>query len=162
MTLSENDAVFNSIRKYLDEHQVAYEVRRHEPTLTSEAAAEARGEELRTGAKALLMKCGDEFRLLVLPADCRLDSKAVRRMTNVRKARFATKEELLEFTGLVPGSVPPFGKPVLPFPLHIDERLTDNERVAFNAGMLTRSIVLPATEYFRVANGAIGQFSIRD
>ena len=73
--------------------------------------------------------------------------------------RFASRIELLELTGLVPGAVPPFGKPVLDFPLYVDERLRQNTRIAFNAGMLTRSMIISSTDYLRVAEGLIGQFS---
>jgi len=50
--------------------------------------------------------------------------------------RFASREELLELTGLVPGSVPPFGRPILPFPLYVDTGIAANDRIAFNAGSL--------------------------
>ena len=49
--------------------------------------------------------------------------------------------ELSERTGLVSGDVPPFGEPVLPFPLYADESVFENPRIAFNAGSLTDSII---------------------
>jgi hypothetical protein len=48
----------------------------------------------------------------VLPANCKADSAAIRNELGVRKTRFANREELWELTGLVPGSVPPFGRPI--------------------------------------------------
>lgn len=66
---------------------------------------------------------------------------------------------LLELTGLVPGAVPPFGRPVWAFPLYIDEGLQKNARIAFNAGMLTRSLILSGTDYFLVAAGHPGRFA---
>ena len=114
-------------------------------------AAQARGEELRTGGKALLMKVDKDYQLFVLPADRKIDSSRIRRKQQARKLRFATPDELLELTGLVPGSVPPFGKPILPFDLFIDDAVCDNERIAFNAGSLTDSIVLAIGDYFQVA-----------
>ena len=67
------------------------------------------------------------------------------------RVRFATHEELLEKTGLVPGSLPPFGRPILPFPLHVDASTLANERIAFNAGSLTDSIVMGVDDYRRAA-----------
>lgn len=140
-----------AIRGLLEEHGVEFREVHHEPTYTSEESARARGEELRNGGKALLMKAGEEFALFVLPADRRIDSAAVRRELGVRRTRFAGREELMEMTGLVPGSVPPFGRPVLPFDLYVDAAIAENERIAFNAGSLTDSVIMHVEDYLDVA-----------
>src|SRR6188768_1156312 len=101
-----SDSILARIRGLLEENQAPYRLVEHPPTRTSEESAAARGEPLEVGAKALLLKTDDVFRLFVLCADMQLDSGAVRRHLNVKKTRFATPEELLELTGLVPGSVP--------------------------------------------------------
>lgn len=149
------------IRQFLTEAGIAFREVQHEPTFTSEDSARARGEELKTGGKALLMRGDERMLLFVLPADRRADSAAIRRELGLKKLRFATKEELLELTGLVPGSVPPFGPPILPFPLYIDSRIQANERIAFNAGSLTDSIILSVVDYLSVARPA-GCFSFAE
>jgi prolyl-tRNA editing enzyme YbaK/EbsC (Cys-tRNA(Pro) deacylase) len=126
---------------------------------TSEESARARGEELRAGGKALVIKVDDTFRLFVLIADSKLDSAAIKSCFKARKTRFATPEELKEMTGLVPGSAPPFGPPVLPFPLYADESILENERIAFNAGSLTDSIIMPTGAWRRLAQPEIFRFS---
>lgn len=147
-----SDTVLVSIRKFLTEQEVSFFEKEHAQTFTSEESAAARGEELSVGAKALLLKTDDVFRLFVLPADKKLDSTAIRSRLNVKKTRFATREELLELTGLVPGSVPPFGHPILPFELFADATIgTERDRVAFNAGSLTNSIIMSATDWLKVA-----------
>ncbi len=124
----------------------------HEPTYTSEQSAAARGEELSVGAKALLVKVDAEFKLFVLPADRKLDSRHARRLFAAKKIRFASADELQQLTGLTPGSVPPFGEPILPFELYADEAIgQDVDRVAFNAGSLTRSIMMAAADWYTVA-----------
>src|SRR5262245_48045619 len=105
------EKVLDSIRQLLTDAGVPFREVNHAPTYTSEESARARGEELRTGGKAIVLKTDDVFRVFVLPADRRLDSSAVKRQLSVKKVRFATPEELLEQTSLVPGSVPPFGPP---------------------------------------------------
>src|SRR4051812_5663886 len=114
------DQVHEKIRDLLARERIAFKEVHHEPTQTSEESARVRGESLGVGAKALLLKTDDSFRLFVLPADRQLDAKRVKQELKVRSTRFATKEELLELTGLVPGSVPPFGVPILPFQLCAD------------------------------------------
>lgn len=154
-----SSSVLESIRQLLDDAGVVYKFVHHEPTYTSEQSAQARGESIKIGGKALLMKVGDDFRLFVISAARRVDSAAVRKHFSVKKSRFASGEELQEKTGLVPGSVPPFGKPVLPFDLYVDESILQNERIAFNAGSLTDSIIMPVDDYMRIARGEVFSFS---
>ena len=143
--------ILPAIQHLLTEAGVSFREVHHEATRTSEESAKARGEELRIGGKALLMKGDDLFRLFVLPADRKLDSGAIRREFGWKKLRFATPDELLELTGLVPGCVPPFGVPILPFELCLDQAVTQNPRLAFNAGSLTDSIILALSDYLTVA-----------
>jgi prolyl-tRNA editing enzyme YbaK/EbsC (Cys-tRNA(Pro) deacylase) len=40
----------------------------------------------------------------------------------------------------------------LPFDLYVDEAIRANERIAFNAGSLTDSVILPMADYLRIAS----------
>ncbi len=151
--------ILNNIREWLVREGVHFREVHHEPTRTSEESARARGEELKIGGKALLVKVDSEFRLFVLSAERKLDSAAIKTHFGAKKTRFATAEELMEKTGLVPGSVPPFGAPILPFPLYVDPSVFENSRVAFNAGSLTDSIVMPIEDYKRLAQPQMFQFA---
>ena len=147
-----SQTVLERIRTFLTAENVSYTEKEHPPTRTSEESAAARGEPLGVGAKAILLKTDNVFRLFILPANHKLDSAAIKLQLGVKKTRFATPEELLEVTGLVPGSVPPFGPPILPFELFADELVgSEYPRVAFNAGSLTNSIIMPAADWARIA-----------
>jgi Ala-tRNA(Pro) deacylase len=147
-----SEDVLAAIRRLLTDAGVPFRELTHPPTPTSEDSARERGEPLGVGAKALLLRTDDTFRLFVLPADRKLDSAAVKRHLGVKKLRFAAAEELLEQTGLVPGSVPPFGQPILPFELFADEAIGVRfDRVAFNAGALTVSVIMAAADWLTVA-----------
>jgi prolyl-tRNA editing enzyme YbaK/EbsC (Cys-tRNA(Pro) deacylase) len=147
MTLS----VLDRILALLEERGVPYRHLHHEPTPTSEDSARVRGEPIEIGGKALVLKADDSFHLFVLSAARRLDSAAARRALGARRARFATAEELKALTGLVPGSVPPFGEPILPLPLYVDRSVLRNERIAFNAGSMTDSVIMSVADYRQVA-----------
>jgi Ala-tRNA(Pro) deacylase len=147
-----SDRVLEQIHELLAQNSITYKQVGHEQTFTSEESARVRGESLSVGAKALLVKTDEQFHLFVLPADMQFDTKRVKQELKVRSTRFATKEELLELTGLVPGSVPPFGEPILPFELYADTCIgTTEDKVAFNAGSLTTSIVMTASDWKSVA-----------
>lgn len=148
------------IRQHLESHSIAFREVHHAPTFTSEESAKARGEDLRIGGKALLMKTGDTFRLFVLSASLKADSAAIRDKFGVKKIRFATADELKELTGLVPGSVPPFGPPILPFELYADLSITANDKIAFNAGSLEDSIILRVDDWLRAACPEVFPFGV--
>ena len=150
--MSDISSVHERLVQLLAAAGVSFRQVHHEPTPTSADAARARGEPIGCGAKALLLKTDDRFRLFVLPADRKLDSALVKRQLGLGRLRFASPAELLELTGLVPGSVPPFGEPILPFELLADVAIgTVYPHVAFNAGSLTDSIIMSAADWDRVA-----------
>jgi prolyl-tRNA editing enzyme YbaK/EbsC (Cys-tRNA(Pro) deacylase) len=151
--------LLDRIREWLTAEGVVFREVHHAPTRTSEESALARREELRVGGKALLLKVDDTFRLFVMSAALKLDSGAIKKRFGSKKIRFATPEELMELTGLVPGSVPPFGPPLLSFPLYVDPSVLANDRVAFNAGSLTDSIVMPIGDYRRLAAPEVFAFA---
>jgi Ala-tRNA(Pro) deacylase len=152
-------SILDQIREYLRAQSIDFREVHHAPTFTSEESAKARGEDLRIGGKALLIKTGDVFRLFVLSASLKADSAAIREKFGVKKIRFATADELRELTGLVPGSVPPFGRPILPFDLYADISVTANEKIAFNAGSLEDSIILRVEDWRQAASPEIFPFA---
>lgn len=150
---------FDAIRTHLTAAGVPFRTVHHAPTRTSEASAAARGEALAAGAKALVLKVDGTFGLFVLSAARRLDGRAVRARFGARRVRFATPEELAALTGLVPGAVPPFGRPFFDLDLYADPSLFEQPHLAFNAGSLTDSILMAPGDYRRVARPEVFAFS---
>lgn len=152
--------ILEQIRELLNTAGIQIREAEHAPTRTSEESAAARGEALNVGAKALLLKTDKVFRLFVLPADRKLNSLAIRRHLGVRKTRFASVEELFDMVGLVPGAVPPFGEPILPFELYADDAVgVVSDKVAFNAGSLSHSIIMSANDWEQIAKPIRFSFS---
>jgi Ala-tRNA(Pro) deacylase len=151
-------SVFQRVESLLQEHGIVFQVLRHEPVYTSEEAARVRGTPLASGAKALVCKGQEGFVMFVLPADRKLDSHAVRRAKGWRKLRFASREEVMEMTGLAPGSIPPFGS-LFGLPTLCDERLGENEVINFNAGDHTVSVSMRYTDYVLVEKPESGVFA---
>ena len=59
----------------------------------------------------------------------------------------------------MPGCVPPLGRPILELDLYADSGLLGNDRIAFNAGSLTDSIIMGMPDYLAVAQPAVFAFS---
>jgi Ala-tRNA(Pro) deacylase len=149
--------VLDNIRELL----CGFEIREvyHQPTLTSKDSAKARGEDISIGGKAILLKYGNSYGIFVLSAAKQIDSIKIRKHFNIKKSRFASKEELLQLTNLTPGSVPPFGRPIFNLNLFVDKSIVRNENIAFNAGTLTDSIIMLVKDYLKVAKPEIFDFS---
>ncbi len=151
--------MLQKIKDWLKSNSIDFREVHHEPTKTSEESAQARGEDLSTGGKALVLKVDKSFKLFVISASKRLDSSAVKKHFNAKKLRFASKEELLELTGLEPGSVPPFGAPIMDLDLYADHSIANNTNIAFNAGSLTDSIIMSVQYYLKLAKPTLFKFS---
>jgi Ala-tRNA(Pro) deacylase len=150
--------VFERVSALLDGRGVAYQVLRHAPVYTSEEAAAVRGTPLSSGAKALVMKAGERFVMLVLPADRKLESKLARQALGVKSLRFATKEEVLELTGLTPGSIPPFGS-LFNLPTYCEPALADNATINFNAGDHAISVAMRYADWLAVEQPTLAKVS---
>jgi len=152
-------SALTEILKLLDEHGIRYRHLQHEETRTSADSARVRGEPLEIGAKAIVLKIDNRFCLFVMSAALRINSRRIRDYLGARKTRFATTEELMQMTGLPPGAIPPFGRPVLDLPLFVDPSVFKNPRMAFNAGSLNDSVVISSADYRRLMKPDIFAFT---
>jgi Ala-tRNA(Pro) deacylase len=150
--------VFERLEQWLGGNNVAFTVLRHEPVFTSEQAAAVRGTSLASGAKALIIKAGESFVLLVLPADRKLDSKKAREVLAVKGLRFASKEEVMNLTGLEPGSIPPFGS-LFGLATYCDRALGSNPTINFNAGDHAISLQMTFADYASVEKPTMTSFT---
>jgi Ala-tRNA(Pro) deacylase len=139
-------SVFERLHDWLGQSGIPFTVLRHEPVYTSEQAAAVRGTPLASGAKALVVKADDDFLILVLPADRKLDSRKARTALGVKSLRFASREEVERLTGLQPGSIPPFGS-LFGLRTCCDPDLSANASINFNAGDHAISIHMAYADY---------------
>ena len=153
-----DDAVHAKLVALLRDEGADFRLTQHEPVTTSAEAAAVRGAELRSGAKAMLVKTRSGFLLAVLAADRRVDWKRLAPLAGGKGSRFATDDELHAATGLTKGAVPPLGI-LFDLPTIYDESLLDVETVNFNAGTHTHSITMLRDELIRIGGGEVAAFS---
>lgn len=126
----------------------------HPPTFTSEEAAAARGLPQAIGGKSLVMKVGGAFALFALSGARTLEGRRIQRHFRASRLRFATRDELFALTGLAPGCVPPFGRPIFDLPLYLDAVSAAQPRIAFSPGDHRVSIVMDTADYLARARPA--------
>jgi len=151
-------SAFSRLKSFLDENNISYEYKEHEEVRTSEEAAKARGEDIKIGAKAMILKADDRFIMFVLSAAKKIDSRRVKEMLGVKSLRFATPEEVEKLTGCIPGGVPPFAN-IFGLDLIVDRTIPQNEFMAFNAGERTKSLKLKTNDYLALLKPRIEEFS---
>ena len=151
---SEDPPVHDRLLATLRAAGVPFTQMHHAPVYTSAEAARVRGTTLHSGAKALILKGNHGFVMAVIPADLPLDSRALRKHLKSKRLRFATKEEVLEMTGLTPGSIPPFGG-FFNLATVCDNRLAENEMINFNAASHSDSIQMSYADYIAYEKPAL-------
>ena len=149
---------FESVKRLLDESGLRYEISEHEPVYTSEDAARIRGEDIRTGAKALIFKSKDSFVLCIVPGDRKIDMKKLKAITRCKDVRMATPEEVLKVSGCEIGSVHPVGT-LMGLKTYADKRIFDNEYVNFNAGLHTASIRMKSRDFVELVKPEIVDYA---
>jgi Ala-tRNA(Pro) deacylase len=158
MSPKDSDAVHQKLVELLRAGGADFRLTHHDPVMTSAEAATVRGTDLRSGAKAMLVKTKAGFVLAVLAADRKVNWKLLAPLVGDKGARFANDEELQQATGLTKGAVPPLG--VL-FGLRTiyDRSLLEVESVNFNAGTHRDSVTMARDDLIRIGGGELAAFS---
>ncbi|MFU9138965.1 YbaK/prolyl-tRNA synthetase associated domain-containing protein [Erwinia tasmaniensis] len=149
-------STFEKLTALLDSQQASYTLMEHEPTGKCEEVAAIRGTTVGQGAKALVCHIKGngikQYVLAVLPADEQADLSKVARAVGGLRASLASPPEVDRLTGCVFGAIPPFSFHE-ELKLVVDPALFErNTEIAFNAGLLEKSIVLNVQDYQRVAS----------
>lgn len=139
-------SVYEKIIQLLDSRKIKYQALEHEPTPTCEDSARVRGTSMDQGAKALVCYADKKPILIVLPCSRKLDPKLFKSLFAVRDLRFATPDEVTQLTGLQIGAIPPLGN-LFNLPTYVDQTLSAEERIAFNAGDRTKSVIMSFLDY---------------
>ena len=149
----------SKVRAFLDQNQVRYAVFSHSKAFTAQgiaALAHISGKEL---AKTVILKLDGTLAMAVLPASYQVDLAAIRQATGVRTAELATESEFAQhFPDCETGAMPPFGN-LYGIPVYVDETLTQDDEIAFNAGSHYELIRLGYRDFERLVRPMVMDFS---
>ncbi|HEU5161768.1 MAG TPA: YbaK/EbsC family protein [Thermoanaerobaculia bacterium] len=149
-----------TIREYLDENHVAYSVVKHAPAFTAQETAATAHVPGREMAKAVIVKVDGRLVMTVLPASRMLDVDHFRAVTRAKKMQLATEEECARrCRGTEVGAMPPFGN-LYKMETWVDETLSDDEEIAFNAGTHTELIRMRFSDFERLVRPRVHPFSL--
>ena len=152
--------VLRRLKEYLEKNQVPYEVGYHQRVYTAQeiaAAEHVRGREL---AKVVMVKADGKMVMLVLPASFRVDMEKLKGILKSKKVEKAKEEEFQDlFADCEVGAMPPFGN-LYNLEVWVDQVLTEDEDIAFNAGSHVETLKIKYSDYARLVNPKVGQFSV--
>lgn len=148
------------LKKYLDDQRVKYVTIQHSLAYTAQETAQSAhipGNEM---AKTVMVLVDDQMAMAVLRAPDKVDLDRLRDVTGAKKVEFASEQQ---FQGLFPsvdvGAMPPFGN-LYDMPVYVEENLSRDERIAFNAGSHSELIQLAYDDFARLVEPHVASFSL--
>ena len=149
------------LKRFLDENQIRYVTISHSRAYTAQQVADSAhisGKEL---AKTVMVKLGGRMVMAVLPAPDKVSIDRMKAVTGEQDVAIATENE---FEGLFPncevGAMPPFGN-LWDIDVFVDQRLREDEKIAFNAGTHTELVQLAYADFERLVNPTVAHISTR-
>lgn len=157
--MTTDSQVLEKIKELLIKNNVTFELLEHEAVYTSEDAAKIRDTGLSNGAKALICFADKTAILIVVPGNKKVDFKKFKTVFGIKDLSMATKEKVMELTGLEIGAIPPIGS-VMSLKTYFDTEFKNKDLVAFNAGSHTVSVRMSAKDLIHIENPLFGDYSI--
>ncbi len=153
-------AMCKKLKEFLDQNKVNYQITGHPEVYTAQeiaAALHVPGKEL---AKVVMVKAGDKFVMIVLPASWRIEMAKLKDLLGAKEIRLATEEE---FKNLFPdcevGAMPPFGN-LYDLDVYVDKTLSEDEEIFFQAGNHIESIKMKYKDYSALVKPVVAEFSV--
>lgn len=147
-----------TLKNYLDQNQVPYEVTTHPEAYTSQEIAATLHRTGKRLGKVVIVKAGDQLIMCVLPAHELIDIGRLETILGNKQVRLATEEEFKEiFPDCDVGAMPPFGN-LYSVPVYLDERLAQHDKFYFEAGSHTEIVTMSMADYRRLVSPQIALF----
>ena len=145
--------------EFLDDNHASYVVQTHSLAFTAQGTAALTHTPGREMVKTVIVQWGGRYAMAVLPANEHIEFATLARAVGARDLQIADEKE---FAGLFPdcetGAMPPFGN-LYGLPVFMDEDLTTNKEIAFNAGSHREVMHMPLGEYLKLVRPTIVAFA---
>jgi Ala-tRNA(Pro) deacylase len=150
-----------TVQEFLRRGNVAYAVFQHAPAFTAQEEAAVTHVPGRHWAKAVVCFADGEQIQAVVPADREVDLERLADLARAHEVRLADESEL---RWLYPdcelGAMPPLG-PLYKQPVFVDEALTRDEDIVFNAGTHSDAVCMRYADFAAITRPAVGRFAER-
>lgn len=150
--------VLKRLQRYLDSHKIPYQVVIHSAAFSARRTAEALHVPGDLFAKVVVAKADQRFVMAVVTSTWRVDFKRLEEVLDSKHVRLATERELAElFPDCEVGTMPPFGN-LYNMAVYVDQLLTKDEHIFFDAGTHTGAIKLRYRDFAELVRPTVAQF----
>ena len=144
---------------FLETNHTPYAIQTHSLAFTAQGIAALTHTPGREMVKTVIVRAGGRYVMAVLPASEHIEFEALAHAIGASEAQIADEHE---FGGLFPdcevGAMPPFGN-LYGLPVFMDEDLTTNREIAFNAGSHREIMRVPLGDYLKLVRPTIVAFA---
>ncbi|HEV8681507.1 MAG TPA: YbaK/EbsC family protein [Actinomycetota bacterium] len=138
-----------TVREFLEQRGVPFEVIPHDRAYTSIDEARALGISADEVVKTVVLDTASGHALAVIPGSRRLHMRLVRKAVGDNRAKFADEDEMeRDFPDLELGAFPPLGS-MFGAPTYVDPEVFTHETVVFGAGSQKESVKVRTEDLFR-------------
>ena len=145
----------------MDGSRIKYVTITHSLAYTAQeiaASAHVTGKEL---AKTVIVKIDDKMAMAVLPASYKENFDLLKKAARASKVQLASEQQFRDmFPEREVGAMPPFGN-LYGMEVFVDESLSQDEEIAFNAGSHTELIKLAYRDFERLVKPKAAKFAAR-
>jgi Ala-tRNA(Pro) deacylase len=150
--------IATSVSEFLRSRGIPFMVLTHRTAFTAQEEAAVSHVPGRMWAKTVVCLADGEPVLAVLPAHYSVDVERLRQLVGARAVRLANEVELGPlYPGCELGAMPPLG-PMFGQRVFVDESLTRDQEVVFNAGTHTDAVRMRYDDFVRAVQPAVGAF----
>lgn len=147
------------LKSYLDDNNIKYVSIIHSQAYTAQETAQSAHIPGKEMAKTVIVKSGDDLVMLVLPASEKVDLDLVKGATRSDSVQLASEQDFKDlFPNCETGAMPPFGN-LYGMPVYVEESLSRNKNIAFNAGSHTELIKLTYKDFNRLVKPKVTRIS---
>lgn len=146
--------------EFLNQNKVRYELLHHPEAFTAQELAAIEHVKGKQHAKVVMVKSDGAQMMAVLPADHRVDLEKFQQLTGKATALATEADFKALFPDCAVGSMPPFGS-LYGVETYVDQSLTDNDVIVFEAGTHSDAMKMRYGDFARVANPKVADFAVK-
>ena len=147
------------LKELLDRQGVRFETISHLPAYTAQGIAAKTHISGKEVAKTVIVKLDGQLAMAVVPASHRIDLRHLQAEAKAATVSLASEAEFKDaFPGCETGAMPPFGS-LYGLPVVVDESVTHDREIVFNAGSHTELVRLAYEDFARIEKPRVLKFS---
>lgn len=152
----------NRLESFLQDRGAHFEVDEHRETFTAQSTAQVEHVPGKHFVKVVMVKADGDLVMMCVPAPHAVDLDEAAEVLDADSVSLASEEEFRDvFADCDVGAMPPFGN-LYDVPVWVDQALTEDDWIVFNACSHTRAIRMAFDEFERLVQPRVARFSRRE